>query len=132
VPFSNENDTDLVGTMTNRGAVSQSLPINGSYTIPEGYHNGSGKVTQSITTKAAATYTPSTSNQTIAAGQYLSGTQTILGDANLVSANIKAGKNIFGVAGDSNVVDTSGDTVTSGSQMLSGYKAHSKGTQYTG
>lgn len=132
VPFSNENDTDLVGTMTNWGAVSQSLPINGSYTIPEGYHNGSGKVTQSILTKAAQTYTPSQSTQIILAGQYLSGNQTIVGDADLVSANIKAGKNIFGVAGDSNVVDTSGDTVTSGSQMLSGYKAHSKGIQYTG
>lgn len=49
--------------------------------------------------KVAATYTPGTSNQTIAAGQYLAGTQTIKGDANLVAANIKKGISIFGVVG---------------------------------
>lgn len=50
-----------------------------------------------VTKKAAATYTPSTSNQTIAASQYLSGAQTIKGDANLVAGNIKSGVSIFGV-----------------------------------
>jgi hypothetical protein len=65
------------GSMANRGAVNQSLSINGSYTIPVGYHNGSGQVTQSIPTKTAATITPNTAQQTIASGQYLSGTQTI-------------------------------------------------------
>lgn len=93
------NGVKTTGTMPNRGAVSQALAINGTYTIPAGYHNGSGKVTQSITTKAAATITPKTTNQTIAAGTYLSGTQTIAGDADLVAANILAGKNIFNVAG---------------------------------
>lgn len=87
------------GTMTNRGAVSQALAINGSYTIPEGYHNGAGKVTQSITTKAAATITPKTTNQTIAAGTYLSGIQTIAGDADLIAANIKKAVNIFNIVG---------------------------------
>lgn len=53
-----------------------------------------------ITKKAAATYTPTTSNQTIAAGTYLSGTQTIKGDSNLVAENIKSGVNIFGVDGE--------------------------------
>ena len=43
--FSTENDTDLVGTMPNKGAVTSSLNCGGSYTIPAGYHNGSGKVT---------------------------------------------------------------------------------------
>lgn len=33
------------GTMPNRGAVSQALNAGGSYAIPAGYHNGSGKVT---------------------------------------------------------------------------------------
>ena len=33
-----------VGGMTNRGAVIQELGAGGSYTIPEGFHNGSGKV----------------------------------------------------------------------------------------
>lgn len=52
-----------------------------------------------VTKKSAAAYTPSTSNQTIAASQYLSGAQTIKGDANLVAGNIKSGVSIFGVTG---------------------------------
>ncbi len=52
-----------------------------------------------IPSKSAATYTPKTTDQTIAAGQYLTGAQTIAGDANLVAANIVKGKTIFGVAG---------------------------------
>ena len=52
-----------------------------------------------VTKKSAATYTPGTSNQTIAANQYLNGAQTIKGDANLVAGNIKSGVSIFGVAG---------------------------------
>lgn len=53
-----------------------------------------------VTKKAAATYTPTTSNQTIAASQYLNGAQTIKGDANLVAGNIKSGVSIFGVTGN--------------------------------
>jgi hypothetical protein len=53
-----------------------------------------------VTTKAAATITPGTTNQTIAAGTYLTGTQTIAGDADLVASNIKAGVQIFGVTGN--------------------------------
>lgn len=33
------------GSMVNQGAVSQVLNAGGSYTVPSGYHNGSGKVT---------------------------------------------------------------------------------------
>ena len=52
-----------------------------------------------VTKKAATTYTPKTSDQSIAASQYLSGAQTIKGDANLVAGNIKSGVSIFGVTG---------------------------------
>lgn len=52
-----------------------------------------------VTKKSAATYTPGTSDQNIASGQYLSGAQTIKGDANLVAGNIKSGVSIFGVTG---------------------------------
>lgn len=52
-----------------------------------------------ITKKTAATYTPTTSNQTISSGQYLSGTQTIKGDSNLKSSNILSGVSIFNVNG---------------------------------
>lgn len=57
------------------------------------------KLTGTIASKAAATITPGTTNQTIAAGQYLSGAQTIAGSANLVAGNIKEGVNIFGKVG---------------------------------
>ncbi|MDE7424990.1 MAG: hypothetical protein K2N51_15085 [Lachnospiraceae bacterium] len=97
--FVNSNGTLVNGTMPNRGAVNTTIGINGSYTIPAGYHNGSGKVSQSITTKGAQTYVPTTYNQSIAAGQYLSGAQTIQGDGNLIPANIKKDVSIFGIKG---------------------------------
>ena len=53
--FSNDNDTDINGTMSNIGAINKTLALNETYTIPKGYHNGSGKVTQNITTKGAIT-----------------------------------------------------------------------------
>lgn len=97
--FSKTGAIGLTGTMPDRGAVNHSLPINGTYTIPDGYHNGSGKVTQSIATKGAQTYIPSTVDQIIASGRYLTGNQVIKGDANLVSENIKSGVSIFGTIG---------------------------------
>jgi len=42
--FSNANNVGLTGTMTNNGAVTQTIQPGGSYTIPAGYHNGSGTV----------------------------------------------------------------------------------------
>ena len=60
---------------------------------------GSKSATKQLTAKAAATYTPSTTNQTIASGQYLTGIQTIAGDSNLITGNIKLGTSIFGVSG---------------------------------
>ena len=62
------------------------------------YGNGT-KYTGSISSKSAATYMPTTSDQTINSGQYLSGVQTIKGDANLTAANIRNGVSIFGVSG---------------------------------
>lgn len=67
------------GSMTNRGAVSQTLAANGSYTIPSGWHNGSGKVTQSLTTQGAKSVTPKTSNQTAcSANRWTTGTLQLL------------------------------------------------------
>lgn len=51
-------------------------------------------------TKGAETFTPNTQDQTISSGRWLTGTQTIKGDANLVSSNIKSGVSIFGVNGN--------------------------------
>lgn len=97
--YNTDAKTKRTGTMPNKEAVNQSLAINGSYTIPEGYHNGNGKVTQSVKTKGAQTFTPGRSNQSIGANQWLSGAQTILGDPNLKPENIKKGVPIFGNVG---------------------------------
>ena len=75
------------------------------------YVNGS-KITGNITSKSAQTYTPTTSDQTIASGQYLSGTQTISGDANLVAGNIRSGISIFGVSGSLSSATITQDQVT--------------------
>ena len=39
------NGEKVDGTMPNKGAITASINCGGSYTIPAGYHNGSGKVT---------------------------------------------------------------------------------------
>jgi hypothetical protein len=74
--FSTDVDNDLIGTMPNNGALNYTMPINGSFTIPLGYTTG-GTITQNITTKSEQTYQPSTSQQIINSGRYLSGDQTI-------------------------------------------------------
>ena len=44
--YSTNPKSKLTGTMSNRGAVTYTITTQGgSYTIPAGYHNGSGKVT---------------------------------------------------------------------------------------
>ena len=42
---SNASGREKAGTMVNQGAKTASLNCGGTYTIPAGYHNGSGKVT---------------------------------------------------------------------------------------
>jgi len=60
---------------------------------------GTKTATKQMTVQAAKTWTPGATNQTIASGRYLTGTQTIKGDANLKAENIVSGVSIFGVAG---------------------------------
>lgn len=91
----------LTGTMSNRGAVSQALSINGNYTIPAGYHNGLGKVTQNIPVQGGSTITPGTNTKTaVTAGRYVSGNVNVAGDRNLIASNIRNGVTIFGVKGN--------------------------------
>lgn len=73
---------------------------------------GGALVTGTIPTKAAQTYTPGTTSQSIAAGQYLGGAQTISGDTNLRPANIISGVSIFGVAGSLTVPTITQDQTT--------------------
>lgn len=77
------------------------------------YVNGS-KITGNMTEQSAQTITPSTTNKTISSGQYLTGTQTIKGDTNLVAGNIKSGISIFGVMGTYTGSSSGGSTTGSG------------------
>ena len=52
------NGTKITGTIPNRGAVSKALNCGESYTVPNGYHNGSGTVTaNSLASQTSATAT---------------------------------------------------------------------------
>ncbi len=76
------------------------------------YGAGGTKYTGSMSEKSAATYTPGTSDQTIAANQYLVGAQTIKGDANLLASNILKNVSIFGVTGSLALPSISQDSTT--------------------
>ena len=95
-------------------SVNSSGLITASATQPEGYVSaGTKSATEQLTTKATETITPGTSDQIIASGTYLTGTQTIKGDSNLVADNIKSGTSIFGVTGsyeDSTPIEISTDS----------------------
>lgn len=68
--------------------------------IPQGWHNGQGSITQSLSAQAAASVTPGTSQKTVvAAYKWVTGNQTVLGNSNLVAGNIKKNISIFGVTG---------------------------------
>lgn len=86
-------------TLTLSKTVSVTPSVSAGYVSSGTAGNSSVSLQASVTTKAAATITPGTTNQTIASGTYLTGTQTISGDANLVAGNIKSGTSIFGVTG---------------------------------
>ena len=61
--------------------------------------DGTYTVMDTIPVQGAQTITPGTTDQTIASDKYLTGAQTILGDADLVASNIKKGITIFGITG---------------------------------
>lgn len=100
---------------------------------PKTFHAGKGQKarTGSIKDCAITSVTPGASDQTIKAGTYIASDITIHGDPDLVSANIRGDKSVFGVPGDSNVVDTSGGTAT-GKGLLKGLIAFVKGKMVAG
>ena len=71
--------------------------------------------------KAAATITPGTTDQVIAAGQYLAGAQTVKGDRNLRPEFIRKGVNIYGIEG------TYGDSIY---KLRLFYYSNSSWTEY--
>ena len=95
----NDSNGEVVtGTMPNKGAVTQTLSANGTINLGSGHYD-SIKIVQSLPTKGATVWTPSTTAQSINSGTYLTGTQTIKGDTNLAPQNIRSGVSIFGVGG---------------------------------
>ncbi len=76
------------------------------------------------------TRTLSDGSTTVAAGYYAATTLDAV-DTDLTTANIRAGVNIFGIAGATNVVDTTTGTAA-GTDILSGKKAWVAGTEVTG
>lgn len=89
--------------------------------------------TSQLSTQAAQTITPGTTDQTIAAGKFLTGIQTIKGDSNLIAANIADGVTIFGIEGEhTGGVDIS-DTTAIAADVLSGKDFYlSDGTKTAG
>ena len=90
------------GGNVNIQANKNATPSTGQQIIqPDSGYDALGQVTVNgiSPTKAAQTYTPTTSNQVIQSGRWLSGDQTILGDSNLIAENIAEGISIFGVTG---------------------------------
>lgn len=90
------------------------------------YVNGE-RITGTIPSKEKYTYTPSTQNQRIDAGQYLAGAQDIEGDVRLHESNIRAGASIFGVEGN-----FTADATASSSDIRSGKTAYVNGSRITG
>ncbi len=131
----------VTGTMTDRGAVNQTLSAGGSYTIPAGYHNGSGKVTA----KSLADQTSATASAFhILSGYtaYVNGTKltgTIV-DNKAVSQTLSAGGSYTIPAGYHNgsgkvtatsLADQTSATATA-ADILSGKTAYVNGSQITG
>ena len=114
-PSSISGTSATVSTGTNTLTLTKTVSVTPNVTTA-GYissgtaGNSSVSLTASVTTKAAAIYYATTSDQTIAASQYLTGAQTIkaLSQTNLSAANIKAGTTITVNNGNANVWSVAG------------------------
>ena len=111
-------------TLTKTG-VSTTPTVSAGYVSSATSSTASVSLTASVTTKAAATITPTTTDQTIASGTYLTGTQTIAGDADLVAGNIKKDVQIFGVTGTYEGSGGGGSGLTVASTSATLYQANS-------
>ena len=119
------NDSVVEGTMLNRGAVDINLGINGTYTIPEGYHSGAGTVKQNVPVQGAQTHYAWLADYAISGNQWLSGAQTIKG---LTVSGLGAGAILRGRT----VVINNGYTdlfnVTGSNQILMYIESSAKGS----
>lgn len=123
-------------TLTLSKTVSVTPSVSAGYVSSGTAGNSSVSLTASVTTQAAQTIHPSTSDQTIASGRYLTGTQTVKAVtlSNLTAANIKSGVTVtVGDSTDSDCVASVTGTYSGGSsknmQAYIGYASRT-GTTY--
>ena len=94
------------------------------------------EVIGTISSQAAQTIVPGVSDKTIASGKYLSGTQTIKGDADLVAANIKKDVVLFdgqtGAITGTFTTTPTGKTAMTAASLRSGYAGFINGSQVNG
>lgn len=95
------NGNKITGTIQNVTPTQYTLPINGTYTIPRGYHTGLGSVIQHVETMDGLNITPSTESRRIpTAGKYMTQDITVAPVTNAVSFEIPENKYII----DQNIV----------------------------
>ena len=96
--FVNNTGSSVTGTMTNQGAVSATINGGQSYTIPAGYHNGSGKVTANQPSLKTLTATPTESQQSFTPETGYNGYSSVTVAA--IPSNYKNIKSVTAAAGD--------------------------------
>lgn len=110
----------VTGTMTNNGAVSQTLnTTTKSYTIPKGYHSGTGKV-QIVTEEKTATPTEEIQNVTPSNGKVLSkvtvnpipSNYASVDDVTVSADKMLSGTTALGKDGDGNAITVTGSIPT--------------------
>ena len=132
--------TKLTGSMTNQGAKTASLNAGGSYTIPAGYHNGSGKVTaNSLSSQTAGTATAADilSGKTAwVGGTKLTGTcnPEVVVTGSFMSSDNATTKTLSDVVGKDNILviadeNSFGNTVTM-TKILASINSHMFLTAY--
>lgn len=94
------SDSIQTGIVTEIAAETVTLPLNGSYTIPQGIHSGNGKVVQSLQTSSGGTVYPTSEKQTLqTANKYMTDDVYVSPLTGLKPENIKKGVTILGVTG---------------------------------
>lgn len=90
------------------------------------FYQGGSKKTGTMVNRGAVTLTPGTSDQSIAAG-YHNGSGKVVGDPDLVAANIKKGVQIFGALGT-----YTSDATAAAAEILASKTAYVNGAKVTG
>ena len=98
--YGSGSDSIQTGTVTEIAAETVTLPLNGSYVIPQGIHSGNGKVVQSLQTSSGGTVYPTSEKQTLqTANKYMTDDVYVAPLTGLKPENIKKGVTILGVTG---------------------------------